>query len=246
MRISRACLLLLPILSMLASCESNSERYSGRTVVCFCFDDEHASTYEEAFPILREHGYTATLVVNSGWLGRSGRFTWEQLEEMVFDNGWELAGHTRHHVNLASCSEEVARDEIVGEYELYLRKGFSPVMFALPAGEASTRDFEIIAECYDNIRTSRDLSMTAPVNPHYLGYFSYWTEYEPESVFLRLQRGIENRENLIVLGFHTLLEDAGNQPTNCTPEDFRSIVRYVSTLDVEVMTMREAVELFAR
>ena len=246
MRIVRACVFLLPIIMLLTTCESNSERYSDRTVVCFCFDDEHESIYTEAYPILREYGYTATLVVNSGWLGRQGRMTWEQLDEMVFDNGWELAGHTRHHVNLASCSNEEAWDEIVGEYELYLRKGFSPVMFALPAGEASTRDFEIIAECYQNIRTSRDLSMSAPVNPHYLGYFSYWTEYEPENVFLRLQRGIENKENLIVLGFHTLLVDADNQPTNCTPEDFRSIVRYVSTLDVEVMTMREAVKLFAR
>lgn len=246
MRSVRVCMLLLAILLALASCESNSARYSDRTVVCFCFDDEHESAYEAAFPILQEYGYKATMVVNSGWLDNAGRMTWDELEEMVFDNGWELAGHTRHHVNLASCSEEVARDEIIGEYELYLQKGFSPVMFALPAGEASTRDFEIIAECYTNIRTSRDLSMAAPVNPHYLGYFSYWTEYEPENVFLRLQRGIENKENLIVLGFHSFLDDPGTQPTNCTPEDFREIVEYVSTLDVEVMTMREAVELFAR
>ncbi len=237
----------LPVaLLAILSCDNNSGRFADRTIVCFCFDDEHESAYTVAFPVMQEYGFTGTMVVNSGWLGNTGRMTWNQLDEMVLENGWELAGHTRHHVNLATCSYEEAWDEVVGEFELYTDMGYEVTMFALPAGEASTRDFEIISECYETIRTSRDITMKAPVNPHYLGYFSYWTEYEPEQVYQRIQMGMKDQEDLIILGFHSLKDPDEGALTNCSPDDFRAIVEYISKLDVEVMTIREAVRLLKK
>ena len=45
-------------------------------------DDGYESTYRHAFPILKRHGFPATVFVYTDFLGGGDALTWPQLQEM--------------------------------------------------------------------------------------------------------------------------------------------------------------------
>ncbi len=75
------------------------------------FDDAYENVYENAFPLLNELDYTATVFALSNFIGKEN--TWdlipgniysrhmnaEQLGELC-KNGWEIASHGRDHLDM--------------------------------------------------------------------------------------------------------------------------------------------------
>jgi peptidoglycan/xylan/chitin deacetylase (PgdA/CDA1 family) len=95
--------------------------------VIFTFDDGYEDNYTDAYPILREHGYTAVLYLPFDYIGtskmhprdtwESGRaehnqlLNWNQVEEMLKD-GMEIGSHTIGHEDLTRMPPEQAKREI--------------------------------------------------------------------------------------------------------------------------------------
>ena len=92
--------------------------------VAITFDDSYRSVFEHAFPILAEHGLTATVFVPTGHVGSDGPMTWPGIEEwldgphaselvpMSWDElrtlseaGWEIGSHTVSHPHLTRLAE---------------------------------------------------------------------------------------------------------------------------------------------
>lgn len=83
--------------------------------VILTFDDAYESIYENAFPILSKHGFTATIFVITKFVGQLNRWdyhaerfqfthcTWPQLQFLA-TQGWEIGSHTVDHANLRSLS----------------------------------------------------------------------------------------------------------------------------------------------
>ncbi|MFQ5648477.1 MAG: polysaccharide deacetylase family protein [bacterium] len=83
--------------------------------VIITFDDAYASVFENAFPILRQYDFTATIFVITKYVGdwnswdyHGNRFrfehcTWQQIE-ILAKEGWEIGSHTVSHPNLRSLS----------------------------------------------------------------------------------------------------------------------------------------------
>lgn len=94
-------------------------------LVCVTFDDGFADNVEQALPILREFGFTATCYVTSGYLGsfnawdtellgvRTRMMSRAQVREW-HDAGMEVGAHTRTHCDLTACVSASARQ---GEIE---------------------------------------------------------------------------------------------------------------------------------
>ncbi len=70
-----------------------------RKSVVLTIDDGHQSIYRVAWPILRRHGYPATVFIYSDYLGRGG-LTWKQIREMSADGLIEVQAHSKTHANL--------------------------------------------------------------------------------------------------------------------------------------------------
>jgi peptidoglycan/xylan/chitin deacetylase (PgdA/CDA1 family) len=88
--------------------------------VVLTFDDGFADFHDVALPLLREHGFTATLYVTSGWVagrGRrcrgapSGMLSWDQLRS-VASAGIEIGGHSLSHPQLDQLPPESLRQEL--------------------------------------------------------------------------------------------------------------------------------------
>lgn len=91
-------------------------------LVCLTFDDGFADNAEQALPILREYGFTATCYVTSGLLGSFNAWDDERLRVRTrmmsrpqvrewHDAGMEVGAHTQTHCDLTSCADPSEREE---------------------------------------------------------------------------------------------------------------------------------------
>ncbi|MCH8900437.1 MAG: polysaccharide deacetylase family protein [Acidobacteria bacterium] len=106
------------------------------------FDDGYSDMYENAFPLLAEHGipftlYITTLPMQDASVSKPGTLplTWEQLEEM-FDSGLATVGaHTHSHPDLRFLSTDAVAAELDESNALIGdRLGVQPRHFAYPKG----------------------------------------------------------------------------------------------------------------
>lgn len=68
--------------------------------VAITFDDGYASTFQHAFPLLRQHGFPATVFVYTEFLGARDALGWTQLQQMVASGLIDIQAHSRTHANL--------------------------------------------------------------------------------------------------------------------------------------------------
>ncbi len=93
------------------------------------FDDGYKNNYTEAFPVLQEVGFQATIFLAINYCGKVNDWrsqhksipllpmmTWEEVKEMS-RHGIELGSHTMSHPKLAEVPTEQALAELVGAKE---------------------------------------------------------------------------------------------------------------------------------
>jgi peptidoglycan/xylan/chitin deacetylase (PgdA/CDA1 family) len=102
--------------------------------VILTFDDGYADFYNTALPILRSHDFTAVAYVVSGFVGRPGYMSPEQV--LAADRaGIEIGSHTVDHVNLARQSGAGVRYEVSASKQALERLLGHPVYsFCYPYG----------------------------------------------------------------------------------------------------------------
>lgn len=120
---------------------------AGKTVV-ITFDDGFRNFRTEAFPILKEFGFRATVFLVTDFCGRHNDWEgnpkelprqelldWDEIRQLQ-EEGVEFGGHSRSHLYLTDLTESVLDSEIGGcrraiEQEL----ARTPVSFAYPFGK---------------------------------------------------------------------------------------------------------------
>ncbi len=103
--------------------------------VVLTFDDAYAGVYQKAYPILKKHGYTATLYVITGLVERKGYVNWEQVRELA-KGGWTIGSHTVHHQNLRLLTGTQLQAELVPARRVLQENTGQPILsFCYPAGQ---------------------------------------------------------------------------------------------------------------
>lgn len=111
------------------------------------FDDGYETVYRDAFPILQEFGYTATVFLITGYCGKRNSWpghvspvgeqsllTWMQIEEMA-RHGVEFGSHTATHPDLACVTRAEAEREMRESKQMIQdRLGRAVEAFAYPYG----------------------------------------------------------------------------------------------------------------
>jgi peptidoglycan/xylan/chitin deacetylase (PgdA/CDA1 family) len=115
-------------------------------VVGITFDDGYVNNLEQAMPVLRHHGFSATCYLVSGQLGGSN--IWDHHKGIEskplmnsaqarawIDGGQEVGSHTRNHTDLRQLSLAQAQQEIVAcKFELEDACGATVNQFCYPYG----------------------------------------------------------------------------------------------------------------
>lgn len=231
---------ILAFSGLIASCTLLGEQGTSDTVVCLVFDDQHISIWEHAVPLMRQYGLRGTLFVNSGRVGNLDRMTWEQIETLTKDEGWETGGHTLYHENLPTLSHQEAQHAIDADWTNLVQHGLNPRSFALPGGSCPTEYFPLITTHYRYIRGSNDYAMHKPFNQLGLGYLPYQYSWHAGKIKDRILRGIAAKENLVIIGFHRFETDPLLYPDTCSAVDFEEILQWIKGKGIRVLTLSEA------
>ncbi|WP_235579834.1 polysaccharide deacetylase family protein [Ramlibacter sp. Leaf400] len=121
-------------------------------------DDGYLNNLENALPVLRELGFTATAFIVSGQVG--GTNAWDHpvgapavplmdVDDLRtwLDAGMEIGAHTRNHVNLCATDEVVAREEIAGsKHDLEQLLGIEVRSFCYPYGEHRAEHADMVRQ----------------------------------------------------------------------------------------------------
>ncbi|MCE5230681.1 polysaccharide deacetylase family protein [bacterium] len=126
----------------------------GRRVM-ITFDDGHADNCTAAMPVLKEHGFGATIFVTAGYIGKRLNMriggeapivSADQIRELV-RNGIDVQSHGMTHANLADMSLDDARREIVDSKKILEDITGRPVeYFSYPYGVFKPRHIELLKE----------------------------------------------------------------------------------------------------
>lgn len=116
--------------------------------IILTFDDGYVDAYLNAFPILREYGFTATFFIITEFVdqGRPGYMTWPMIEEMAAA-GMRMEPHTKTHLNLDQQERAFVVYQILGSQEtLAAHLGYTPRYFAYPGGRYDDQVIEVLRE----------------------------------------------------------------------------------------------------
>ncbi|MBI3817005.1 polysaccharide deacetylase family protein [Candidatus Peregrinibacteria bacterium] len=113
--------------------------------VILTFDDGYADAFQNALPILQKYHLRGVFYIVSGFLGKPGYLTDNQVIALR-DAGMMIAGHTVSHVDLRSLSAKELRHQLEGsrkELETFI--GAPVIHFAYPSGRYNQRVIDMVA-----------------------------------------------------------------------------------------------------
>ncbi len=115
--------------------------------IILTFDDGYRDHYENAFPLLRKYGYTATFFIFTEPIDTYNvdYLTWEMVIEM-HQAGMEFGSHSYRHSDLSGRDTDFLVYEILGSKEAIEQRIGEPVrFFSYPAGRYDDLTIQVLA-----------------------------------------------------------------------------------------------------
>ncbi len=134
---------------------AGAETSSGRPVL-LTFDDGYESDLTHALPALAEAGGTAMFFIVTGFVGRSGHLSWNQVRTL-HSQGMIVGSHTVSHPDLRRIAPAQQLEELRGSRQALEDHLGAPVTtFSFPFGGASSTLIQRALESgYASVFTSR-------------------------------------------------------------------------------------------
>jgi peptidoglycan/xylan/chitin deacetylase (PgdA/CDA1 family) len=125
--------------------------------IIFTFDDGYVDAYQNAYPILKAHGFSGMFYIITGKIGWRGQMTWSQMREMLA-NGMQMGSHTIHHVDIGQVylnSPQQALQELQISMSV-LQQGLDiPIQhFCYPNGQPFKTGSELLRQRITTLLTS--------------------------------------------------------------------------------------------
>ena len=125
----------IPI-SLLAKAITQGADLPSRPVV-ITFDDGDQNVYTNAFPVMRDLGFTGVIYIIADAVNSPDHLTRDEILEMV-TAGWEVGNHSMSHINLINDHDQVWNEASLSRTRLQEELGIFADTFAYPYGAADT------------------------------------------------------------------------------------------------------------
>lgn len=110
-----------------------NNKIPAKTIV-LTFDDGYKSFITQAWPVMRDLGFTGTVFVCTSLVGQYNYLTWEEIKEL-HGEGIEIGSHTRNHIDLKKASYQQQMQEIQGSKKVLDETlGVPCLSFCYPSG----------------------------------------------------------------------------------------------------------------
>ena len=140
------------VVSLEEACKRLQSQDLARTVV-LTFDDGHRDFLTAAAPVLRQHGFTATLFVVTGRLGSNA--SWNKSRRKIAlltrdelsglrSEGFQLGSHTVTHADLRTLDEATLERELSDSRAAIAELGETFFPFAYPGGTFTKRERDAV------------------------------------------------------------------------------------------------------
>ena len=130
--------------------------------VVITFDDGYRNNLRDALPVLTAYGFTATVFVTTGYIGKTNRWpnqhssipklpmmTWDEIKEMR-RAGIDFGAHSHSHTRLTEVEPEEARREMLrSKSEIEERLGEAIDLLAYPYGSYNGEVKEIASSLFE-------------------------------------------------------------------------------------------------
>lgn len=119
------------------------------------FDDAYQDFYTDAYPILRDLGFKATVFVPTGLVGNPDYLNWGQIDEMSKNNIF-FANHTWSHKSVLTNQNDTKKEIDTAQGQLSERGLNKPMIFAYPYGSDNLQTEEYLKSSgYDFALTTK-------------------------------------------------------------------------------------------
>ena len=226
--------------------KDKSPYYYDGAVVVFVDDDARVEFVTQMKPVLDLKGVKATLGVITGRVGNTGSLTKEALIELQED-GHEIVSHSKTHTNtvFTSNSSSVTDEQIETEYkdsrDWLIQNGFFGYdTFVFPyGGFADSVRFKALARKYYTHALNSGYGLGNPIpydNMFMHRKFMNITQNIDTQIKPLVDTALTNKE-LLIFGSHSF------NSAEFTPEYLASIIDYVQSLNIPILTLGEALKI---
>lgn len=127
-------------LSQLSEFLAGKQPLPARSVV-ITIDDGYESVYRHAFPLLKKHGFSATLFVYTDFIGIGDGLNWAQLQEMAASGLVDIQAHSKTHRNLTERNPGETDERYRAAIETELRAPRELLEKRLAGAQVQVRQF---------------------------------------------------------------------------------------------------------
>lgn len=218
-----------------------------RPKVIISFDDAYDDHYTEAYQYMKSKGLVGTAYINTGFLGKPGRLTVQQAQEM-YDNGWDLANHTENHADLITLTKAQQEKEIENAKNFMIERGWTRrdmhLHHAYPYGHYNEDSFQALEnQGFYTARTTWEARQANVLDEKYLLYGQLPDSHR--STVAGLKELLDKQllvGGVYELSFHMIVPEP-EVPTEFSRQGFREMVDYIANLKaqgkVDVVTKTE-------
>ncbi|WP_137939540.1 polysaccharide deacetylase family protein [Chitinivorax sp. B] len=142
--------------------------------VILTMDDGYRSVYDIAYPVLKQHGFPATVFLYSDFVGATDALSWAQMQAMEASGLIDVQPHSKSHGNLAVLQSGERQLQYQARLEqevttpitvLRSQLGVNSYSYAFPYGDTN--------EHVTSLLTKHGVEMGLTVTPGGNGFFAY-------------------------------------------------------------------------
>jgi peptidoglycan/xylan/chitin deacetylase (PgdA/CDA1 family) len=205
-------------------------------VCSITFDDNWASAYDVARPIMDAYNFAGTMYTIPDAVGTTNYMTLAQLKKLQDEAGWDVAGH--HQTNLTTLQNPDYAVRSVKKWlgENGFHKGLSE--FAYPNGAYND---DVIAAVKRHFRSGRSIIEKAevpmPADLMRLKVLQCYNTVAPATIAAAVTAALTNKDWLILV-FHKIVTTA-TVSTEYSTANFTTVIGDIATQGIAVKPVSE-------